>query len=198
MISIRETIIVEGKYDKNKLKQIVDTQIIETSGFGVFKDAEKRELIRKISAKNGIIIFTDSDGAGFVIRNYLRGVLEKGTYKHAYIPQIEGKEKRKSERSKEGLLGVEGVSDEIIIKALRNAGATILGEDVRIEPKEKITKTDMYENGLSGGKESSVRRERLAEELSLPKTMTSNALVEAMNILITRDEFLETIKRLFG
>ena len=190
MISIRETIIVEGKYDKNKLKQIVDAQVIETSGFGIFKDGEKREFLRKLGEKHGLIVLTDSDSAGFVIRNHLRGILPKEYVKHAYIPRIEGKERRKAQKSKEGILGVEGVDSSVIIDALYKAGATVETDgEIKKESKEKITKTNMYEDGLSGGKESSQLRNILAERLGFPKGMSSNALLEAMNLLIDYNEY---------
>ncbi len=199
MISVRETIIVEGKYDKNKLKQIVNAQVIETSGFGIFKDGEKRELLRRLGQKHGLIVLTDSDSAGFVIRNHLRGILPKELVKHAYIPRIEGKERRKPQKSKEGILGVEGVDSEIIIEALRKAGATIEnGEGAETVKEAEITKTDMYEDGLSGGKESALLRSKLAERLGFPRGMSSNALLEAMNLLIGREEYKRIIKEITG
>lgn len=194
MKRIRETIIVEGRYDVNTIKQCVDAHVIETSGFGVFNDTEKRRLIEKLAEKNGIIVFTDSDGAGFVIRNHLRGIVRKGTVKHAYIPEVEGKERRKTSVSKAGLLGVEGMSGEIIIDALRQAGATF--ED---EPKKcsaGITKQDMYAAGLSGGANSAQKREKLAEVLGLPRLMSANALLSAINMIFTRDEFDDAIKKI--
>lgn len=197
MVSIRETIIVEGKYDKNKLKQIVDAQVIETSGFGIFKDGEKRELLRKLGEKHGLIVLTDSDSAGFVIRNHLRGILPKEYVKHAYIPRIEGKERRKAQKSKEGILGVEGVDSSVIIEALYKAGATVVTDgETKKESKEKITKTNMYEDGLSGGKESSQLRNILAERLGFPKGMSSNALLEAMNLLIDYKEYKSIVCRI--
>ena len=141
MIKIKEAIIVEGKYDKNTLSQIVDAPIIETSGFGIFKDKEKKELFKRLAEKRGVIILTDSDGAGFVIRNHLKGILKSGTVKQAYIPEIPGREKRKQKISKEGLLGVEGMTPEIIISALKRAGATIDG--CESTDKSKITKADI-------------------------------------------------------
>lgn len=194
MKRIRETIIVEGRYDVNTIKQCVDAHVIETSGFGVFNDTEKRRLIEKLAEKNGIIVFTDSDGAGFVIRNHLRGIVRKGTVKHAYIPEVEGKERRKTSVSKAGLLGVEGMSREIIIDALRQAGATF--ED---EPKKcsaGITKQDMYAVGISGGANSAQKREKLAEVLGLPRLMSANALLSAINMIFTRDEFDDAIKKI--
>lgn len=189
MRRIRESILVEGRYDVNKLKQIVDTQIIETAGFGIFKNEEKRALLRKIAAKRGIIILTDSDGAGFLIRNHLRGILPKELVKHAYIPQIEGKEKRKDKPSKQGLLGVEGMDPAVIIQALERAGATFLDEDGPNGETAGFTKVDFYELGLSGREDSAARREAMLRALDLPSGMTANAMLEAVNLMFGREEF---------
>lgn len=196
MIAVREAIIVEGKYDKNKLKQIVEAQIIETSGFGIFRNEEKRELLRRIGEKCGIIVLTDSDGAGFVIRNHLRGVLPKQYVKHAYIPRIQGKEPRKAQRSKEGILGVEGVDSSVILESLRRAGATFLGQEEKTSNRDPITKTDFYEDGLSGGENSGELRSRLISQLGFPKGMSANALLEAMNLLISREEYKAIVAKL--
>lgn len=149
MLKIKEAIIVEGRYDKIKLKGLIDAPIIETNGFRVFSDKEKQNLIRQIADTRGILILTDSDSAGFVIRNFLKGTVDKSKIKHCYIPQIIGKEKRKAKGGKEGLLGVEGVSDEVIIKAIRNSGATLIGEKSNNSNKE-ITKADLFALGLTG------------------------------------------------
>ena len=149
MLRIKEAVIVEGRYDKIKLSSIVDAPIIETNGFRVFSDREKQSLIRQIAEKRGILVLTDSDSAGFVIRNFLKGVVPKEQIKHCYIPQIEGKERRKPQKSKEGLLGVEGVTDEVIISAIRKSGATVLGEPEK--PTRGITKADLFSLGLTGG-----------------------------------------------
>lgn len=194
MKRIRETIIVEGRYDVNTLKQCVDAHVIETSGFGIFNDSEKRRLIEKLARKNGIIVFTDSDGAGFVIRNHLKGIVGNGEIKHAYIPEIEGKERRKSSASKAGLLGVEGMSREIIIEALRRAGATF--EDEPQKTSAGLTKQDMYALGLSGGADSARKREELASILDLPRLMTANALLAAINMIFTREEFENAVAKL--
>ncbi len=187
MKRIRETIIVEGRYDVNTLKQCVDAHIVETAGFGIFNDKEKRKLIEMLAEKNGIIIFTDSDGAGFVIRNHLKGLVKKGVVKHAYIPEIEGKERRKASASKAGLLGVEGMTAEVIIESLRRAGATFEGGEREL--RAEITKLDMYELGLSGGANSAEKRGKLAEKLGLPKLMSANAMMQAINMIFTREEF---------
>lgn len=194
MKQIRETIIVEGRYDVNTLKQYFDAHIIETSGFGIFNNEEKSRLIRKLAEKNGIIVLTDSDGAGLVIRNFIRGAVKSGTVKHAYIPEIEGKEKRKTTTSKAGLLGVEGMSREIIEEALRRAGATFDDEEVR--KSSCITKQDMYFAGLSGNADSAVKREKLAKLLGLPKLMSANALLAAINMIYTKEEFEKAISEL--
>ena len=150
MIRIREAIIVEGRYDKNTLAQVVDAPILETSGFGIFHDSQRLALLRRLAETRGIIVLTDSDGAGFVIRNYLRGAIDPTQVKHAYIPDVAGKERRKRTASKEGKLGVEGMRPEVLLEALRRAGATIEGEDAPL-PGARITKADLYAAGLPGG-----------------------------------------------
>ncbi len=193
MISVKEAIIVEGRYDKIKLGSIVDTPIIETGGFRVFKDKEKQNLIRNIAKKRGILILTDSDSAGFVIRNFLKGIVPENELKNAYIPQLKGKEKRKAEPSKEGLLGVEGLSEADIVKAIQNSGATVLNEN-KPEVRAGITKGDLYELGLSGRENSAVMREKLLKKLELPTYLTANALVSALNCLYSLEELKEIIK----
>ncbi len=195
MISLREAIIVEGRYDKIKLSGIVDTPVIETGGFRLFKDREKQSLIRRIAEKRGILILTDSDSAGFVIRNFLRGAVGNADIKHAYIPQLKGKEKRKPESSKEGLLGVEGVSDEVIIEAIRRSGAEIIGESDN-KPRGEITKPDLYELGLTGRTNSAALRQSLLKELGMPSYLTTNALLSALNCLYSLEELKELLKTL--
>ena len=185
---IKEVIVVEGRYDKNTLSQIIDAVIVETEGFGVFSDKEKLELLRRLAKKKGIIVLTDGDGAGFVIRNYLKGAIDKSLVKHAYIPDIQGKEKRKSSPSSEGKLGVEGMKPETIIEALKRAGATFEDEGGEV-PAGGITKTDMYALGLSGAKGSSLKRQELLKRLELPERLSPNALLDVLNALMTRDEF---------
>ena len=187
MISVREVIVVEGRYDINTLSQIVDATIVETGGFALFKDKDKQEMLRSLARRRGIIIRTDSDGAGFVIRNFIKGIVEPQYIKNAYIPDIEGKERRKSAPSKEGKLGVEGMSAEVIITALRAAGATI--DDVESAPKyDGITKAELYSLGLVGGKGSAQKRRILQRSLGLPEHMSSNALVKVLNIISSREE----------
>ena len=186
MISVREVIVVEGRYDKNTLSQVVDATIVETGGFGVFKDRERLELIRAMARRRGIIVFTDSDGAGFVIRNFLRGAVPPEQVKHAYIPDVYGKEKRKSSPSREGKLGLEGMRPEVIVEALRRAGATIEGETSG--RAGGITNADMFALGLTGRPDSAARRAALLRELRLPECMTGKAMLSALNVLMDRAE----------
>ncbi len=186
MIKIREAIVVEGRYDKNTLCQIVDAPILETSGFGIMKDKAQLSLLRKVAKMRGLIVFTDSDGAGFVIRNFLKSAIPPSQLKHAYIPDIPGKERRKSAPGKEGKLGVEGMSPEVIVDALVRAGATVEGESQTRTPGN-ITKQDLVELGLSGGKDSAAKRAKLLEKLSLPAHMSSNAMLQALNLLMDLD-----------
>lgn len=187
MIKIKEAIVVEGRYDKNTLSQIVDAPIIETSGFGIMNNKQQLAFLRSVAQKRGLIIFTDSDGAGFVIRNFLKGAISSEHLKHAYIPDIAGKERRKSAPGKEGKLGVEGMTSDIIIQALRRAGATVEGESAA-KSVAAITKQDMMELGLSGGKDSKQKRLALLKMLDLPEHMSANALLQALNLLYTMDE----------
>lgn len=191
MIKIREAIVVEGRYDKNTLSQIVDAPILETSGFGIFKDKQQIELLRQVARKRGLIVFTDSDGAGFVIRNHIKSVIPGQYLKHAYIPDIYGKEKRKAAPGKERKLGVEGMRPDIIVAALRSAGATI--EDEGTAESSGITKTDFSEMGLSGGKDSSAKRLRLQKRLNLPEHLSANGLLQAVNLLLTKEELSELL-----
>lgn len=190
MVKIREAIVVEGRYDKNTLAQIVDAPILETSGFGIFKDKKQMALLRRIAETRGLIVFTDSDGAGFVIRNHIKSAIPGKYLKHAYTPDIMGKERRKDKAGKEGKLGVEGMSPEIILEALRRAGATFEGEDTT--PSGQITKQDLMALGLSGGPGSSEKRLALLKKLELPEHMSANAMLQALNMLYS----LEELKRL--
>ena len=192
MIKIREAIVVEGRYDKNTLSQIVDAPILETSGFGIMKNKQQLALLRKVAANRGLVVLTDSDGAGFVIRNYLKSAIPADQLKHAYIPDIEGKEKRKTAPGKEGKLGVEGMRPEVIVEAIRKAGATIEGE-TQSRTVGNITKQDFMELGLSGGTNSKVKRLKLLRKLDLPEHTSSNALLQAINLLLDIDELREII-----
>ena len=190
MLKIKEAIVVEGRYDKNTLSQIVDAPILETAGFGIFKDKQQLALLRRVAERRGLIVFTDSDGAGFVIRNHLKSAIPGKYLKHAYLPDIPGKEKRKSAPGKEGKLGVEGVSPEILLDALRKAGATVVGE--KAAPERGITKQDLMALGLSGIPDAGAKRLALQKKLNLPEHMSANALTQALNLLYTPEE-LKTI-----
>lgn len=193
MVKIREAIVVEGRYDKNTLLQIVEAPVLETDGFGIMKDKAKLELLRKVAQSRGLIIFTDADGAGFVIRNYLKSTIEPRYLKHAYTPDIFGKERRKRQPGKEGKLGVEGMKPEVVLEALRRAGATIEGETVNCTGQ--ITKQDLMELGLSGGADSSFKRRALLKMLELPEHMSSNAMLQALNLLYTREELVAALEK---
>ena len=195
MIKIRQAIVVEGRYDKNTLSQIVDAPILETSGFGIMKDKKQLQLLRRVAQIRGLIVFTDSDGAGFVIRNFLKSAIDPKYLIHAYIPDIMGKERRKAAPGKEGKLGVEGMRPEVIIDCLRRAGATIEGEEVQT-PTVPITKQDLMERGLSGGKDSSTLRLRLLKKLDLPEHMSANAMLQALNLLYTLEQLREIVRQL--
>jgi len=194
MLHIKETVIVEGKYDKIKLSSLIDAVIIETNGFSIFNDKEKLELIRRLADKNGVLIITDSDAAGFKIRHYLGGTLPKDKVKHAYIPDILGKEPRKSAPSKEGKLGVEGIPADVIVKCLERAGVCCeKSPDVK---RRLVTKADLYEDGLAGGECSAQRRRKLLARLNLPQRLSSNALIDVINAIYTYEEYKEAVKSL--
>ena len=194
MVKIKEAILVEGRYDKNALSQIVDAPIFETAGFGIFKDKAKLAMLRKVAETRGLIVFTDSDGAGFVIRNHIKSVIDGRFLKHAYIPDVYGKERRKAAPGKEGKLGVEGMRPEILLEALRQAGATAEGEDM--PPSRGITKQGLMELGLSGGKDSSEKRRRLLKKLGLPEHMSANAMLQALDLLYTMEALEEMVRDL--
>ncbi len=196
MIKIKEAILVEGKYDVNTLRQIVDTVVLETGGFRIFNDKERLQMIRRIAAKRGILILTDSDGAGFVIRNFLKGALPTSQVKHAYIPDIIGKESRKAHASKEGKLGVEGMRPEVLREVLRRAGATLLDDRVDAETSLGITKADFYALGLSGGPHSAKRRQLLLQELALPAHMSANALIDFLNAVSDAEEIQKILSKI--
>lgn len=193
MLKINEAVIVEGKYDKIKLSAVLDTIIIETDGFAIFKDKEKQRLIRFLSEKRGIIIMTDSDSAGFKIRSFINGIAKSENIKNVYIPDIYGKEKRKTEASKEGKLGVEGMKAEVIMSALTKAGV-LCTENNKTESHE-ITRTDFFEDGISGRENSSEIRKALARELELPERISASALLKIINTYLTYDEYKEAVLR---
>lgn len=189
--TIREVIVVEGRYDKNALSQVVDATIITLGGFAVFNDREKLAFLRRLAEQRGLIVLTDSDGAGFVIRNYLKGALPRDRVKQAYIPDIPGKERRKRTPGKEGKLGVEGMKPAVLLEALRRAGATFADEEtVGERRKDPITKADLFALGLTGGTDSAAKRQALLKRLDLPEHLTPNGMLEALNLLYGREEFL--------
>ena len=188
MKKIREVIVVEGRYDKNTLSQVVDATVITVGGFSVFNDKEKLAFLRRLAEERGLIILTDSDGAGFVIRNYLKGALPKDKVKQASIPDIHGKERRKRTPGKEGKLGVEGMKPDVLLETLRRAGVTFLDETEEPLPtKEPITKADLFALGLTGGPDSASKRQALLKKLELPEHLTANGMLEALNLLYDRD-----------
>ena len=186
---IEEVIVVEGRYDRNMLLQVVDATVVETGGFSVFNDREKLAFLRKLAQKRGLILLTDSDGAGFVIRNYLKGAIPTEQVKQAYIPDIPGKERRKRKAGKEGKLGVEGMAPEILLQALRRGGATFAGEAAP-SAAVPITKADLLDRGLIGPG-SIQKRQQLLKNLELPEHLSPNALLETLNLLMSREEFYE-------
>ena len=192
MLELKETIVVEGKYDLMKLKECIASPIIATEGFRIFADKEKQFLIREIASKNGIVLMTDPDRAGQVIRSFLRGIADKSKIKQCYVPLVKGVEKRKSAPSKEGLLGVEGLSTDVLKEALIRCGAEIVGEE-KPEKKQEITKMDLYELGLSGRENSAKIREQLLESLGLPTYLSANAMLCAINCLYKKQEIVDKL-----
>ena len=195
MVAIKEAIVVEGRYDKNTLSQVVDTLILETAGFGIFKNPEQMALLRRAAQRRGLIVLTDSDGAGFVIRNRIKGALPKEQVKHAYIPDVYGKEKRKKQGGKEGKLGVEGMPPQVLLEVLRRAGATFLGEKSgEEETLPPLTKADLMAAGLAGGGDSAQKRQVLLKQLELPEHMSANALLAVLNGCYSRSEARAILK----
>ena len=197
MYRVAEVIVVEGKYDKNTLSQTVDASIITLEGFAAFHDREKLSFLRRLAEKRGLIILTDSDGAGFVLRNFLKGALPSGRVRHAYIPDVPGKERRKRAPGREGKLGVEGMRPEILLDALRRAGATFIDETpdgVRFPDGEPITMSDFFECGLSGAPDSAEKRRALLKRLSLPEKLNARGLLDALNLLYGRERFYELLR----
>ncbi len=195
-LKLRQAIVVEGKYDQNTLRQIVDAPIFTTNGFADMKDPALLRLLQQAAQTTGLVILTDSDGAGFLIRNTLKSALPETGVLHAYIPDLPGKEKRKAAPGKEGLLGVEGMTPEILLKALRDAGAEFADGSTPPPAREPITKQDLFALGLSGGPESAKKRAALLKALSLPAHMSANALLQALNVLFSREEFFTQARRL--
>lgn len=195
MVKIKEAIVVEGRYDKNTLSQVVEAPILQTDGFGIMNNKEQLALLRHVAQKRGLIVFTDSDGAGFVIRNFLKSAIPPHQLKHAYIPDISGKERRKAAPGKEGKLGVEGMTPEVILNCLKRAGATFEGEHTSRQ-KGELTKLDLFYMGLSGGPDSKAKRLALLKMLELPEYMSANAMLQALNLLYTRDEIYRLVDTL--
>ena len=196
MISVREVIVVEGRYDKNTLSQVVDATIVETGGFGVFNDREKQALLRRLAEARGLVILTDSDGAGFQIRGYLKGAIDPKLVKHAYIPDIPGRERRKKTASKAGTLGVEGMRPEVLVEALRRAGATLEGAENSGGEAEELSAADMYALGLSGRPGSAALRAALLAELGLPGKLQGASLRGVLSALYTREELERALSAL--
>lgn len=191
MLKIQEAIVVEGRYDKNTLSQIVDAPIFETGGFSIFKNKQQMALLRKVAQKRGLIVFTDSDGAGFLIRNHIKGAIDNRYLKHAYIPDLYGKERRKKCPGKEGKLGVEGMTKAVILEALFRAGATVQGETK--SSAQNISKQDLMELGLSGGPDAANKRLALLKRLDLPEHMSTNAMLQAVDLLLTLQELKQIV-----
>ena len=194
-LRIQEAIVVEGRYDKSALAGVADTLILETAGFGVFKDGERLALLRRLAAKRGLIVLTDSDGAGFVIRNHLKGVIPQKQLKHAYIPDVYGKERRKQAPGREGKLGVEGMSPEVLRTAILRAGATVLDGDRPERGQGVLTPADLFALGLSGVPDAALRRAALLKRLDLPEHMSARALLAALNALYTPTELAELLAK---
>lgn len=192
LIKLKQAVIVEGKYDKITLENVIDATIITTNGFRIFKDKEKCALIRLFAQKSGIIVITDSDSAGAVIRSHLKQICPEGTITNVYIPQLLGKEKRKTKPSKEGFLGVEGMTQQALEHALLRSGIT--GEQTTQKREKQITKTHLFTLGLSGGKNSSLLRYKLSKHLNLPQGLSANAFLDCINAIYEYNEFIETVK----
>ena len=188
LLKIKEAIVVEGRYDKSALAGVVDTLILDTAGFGVFRDGERLALLRRLAERRGLIVLTDPDGAGFVIRNYLKGAIPKEQLKHAYVPDVHGKERRKRAPGKEGKLGVEGMPPEVLRDAILRAGATVLDDDAAPRPQGDLTPADLFALGLSGVPDAAERRAALLRKLELPEHMSAKALLAALNALYTPEE----------
>lgn len=195
MIKLQQPVIVEGKYDVIKLSNILDTLIIKTDGFGIFKDKEKQAFLRRLANEKGIIVLTDSDSAGFLIRKFLSGSIPKDKITHVYIPDIYGKEKRKTSVSKEGKLGVEGLDEATIVDALKRAGV-IFDESKNVNAGRKITNADLFEYGLTGRMNSSEKRKILLKSLALPERLSTSAMLKILNMFVTYEDFIEKVKEL--
>ncbi len=195
MKRVEEVILVEGRYDKNTLLQTLDAVVLESAGFGIFHDRQKQRLLRTLAEKHGLIVLTDSDGAGFLIRGFVKGCVPPELVKHAYIPDIPGKERRKSKPSREGKLGVEGMRPEVLLEVLRRAGARFSDEEEPARASRRILKSDLYAAGLSGGRDSREKRAQLLRRLDLPERLTADGLLDVLNALMSREEFFDLLRR---
>lgn len=193
MVKLKQAVLVEGKYDKIRLSNILDCLIIQTDGFGIFKNKEKQQFLKRLAKEKGIIIMTDSDSAGFVIRNFVCNIVGQDNVINVYMPDIFGKEKRKDAPSAEGKLGVEGIDDEIILSCLERFGVT---GTVQTQKSREITNLDLYEYGLTGGDNSSEKRKILLKKLALPERMSKNNLLRTLNTFLTYEDFIESVKEL--
>lgn len=198
MVKVREVLVVEGKYDKIRLSSLVDALIVETNGFGIFRDAEQMALLRRLAAERGLIVLTDSDSAGFVIRDHLSGSIPAAQIKHAYVPEVVGKERRKAQPSKEGLLGVEGLNSEVLLAALRRTGATLEedGETAAPAGDAAVTKAQFYADGFTGCPDSAQRRRRLLVQLGLPQKLSANRLLAVINATMTAEEYRRAVEEI--
>ena len=194
MITLQQAVIVEGKYDKIKLESVLDAVILTTDGFGVFKDKEKQRLIRRLAQERGIVVLTDSDSAGFVIRSFLGGIVPPEQITNVYIPDVFGKEKRKSAPSKEGKLGVEGIDTARILESLEKAGVLCTQTDAYPAPRRQVTKTDFYEDGLSGRPDSAAKRKALLKALDLPERLSANAMLKILNTFLSYEDYKRAVQ----
>ncbi len=197
-VRIKEAVAVEGKYDAIRLRSVVDTTIVTTDGFGIFKQPEKLELLRRLAEKQGLIVLTDSDAAGFVIRDRISGALPPSQVLHAYVPEVVGKERRKVTGSKEGLLGVEGIDGETVLQALLRAGATVEDEEKPTASPPFLTKARLYADGLSGGDNSARLRQAMLKAMGLPHRLSANRMIEVINALLTEREYLDLLEHSKG
>ncbi|MEM1485545.1 DUF4093 domain-containing protein [Oscillospiraceae bacterium PP1C4] len=196
MLKIKQAVIVEGKYDKSKLSSLVDATIITTDGFDIFRDKEKLAMIRALAEKNGIVILTDSDAAGFRIRSHIAGAIDNTKITHVYIPDIFGKERRKEKPSAEGKLGVEGIPAELLLEALERAGITVEASSCKPENTHPVTRAELVQWGLSGGDNSFELRQRVLKKLGLPARMNTKAMLQVINSLYTYEEFVKLLEKL--
>ncbi len=193
MRRVRQAIVVEGKYDEIRVHSAVEALVVTTEGFGIFHDTARMDLLRRLAAQRGLIILTDSDSAGMMIRNHLIGAIPAEQLLQAYIPPIAGKEKRKATAGKEGLLGVEGMDNAVVLAALERAGAIFEDEDIPTADKMHLTKGDLYALGLSGGVDSAARRHKLLERLGLPQNLSANRLLEVLNATVSPEEWADLL-----